>query len=97
VAVSGRGVKAIATNGKEPNAMAYYEYANYLDHVSNPAFDVDTHPSNPTPYSGIYRCMGCGHECVSTAGHPMPPQNHHQHTYAQGAIRWRLIVMATHV
>jgi hypothetical protein len=36
--------------------------------------------------------MGCGREDVSEKGKPFPPQNHHQHTLAQGLIRWRLIV-----
>jgi hypothetical protein len=26
----------------------------------------------------------------------LPPQNHHQHTQQQGAIRWRLAVIADH-
>jgi hypothetical protein len=72
--------------------MAYYKYFQFLATSNNQAFDAITHPGAATPYSGIYRCEGCGHEIVSTQGHPMPPQNHHQHTYGQGTIRWRLIV-----
>jgi hypothetical protein len=26
----------------------------------------------------------------------LPPQNHHQHSAAQGHIRWRMIVYADH-
>ncbi|WP_230944020.1 pentapeptide repeat-containing protein [Burkholderia vietnamiensis] len=36
------------------------------------------------------RCEGCGQNAVSTCGHPLPPQNLHQHTANQGRIRWRL-------
>ena len=49
-------------------------------------------PSDKVPVSGIYRCVGCGREITSNDGDPFPPQNHHQHTTAQGAIRWKLNV-----
>lgn len=76
--------------------MAFYKAQQYLSHNSDATFDVLYHPAQHTPYSGIYRCEGCGVEAVSTKGHPLPPQNHHQHTALQGPIRWRLIVMSTH-
>jgi hypothetical protein len=72
--------------------MATYKYPHFLTQVNHAAFDTITHPASNVPYSGIYRCEGCGKEIVSTAGNTMPPQNHHQHTILQGAIRWRLIV-----
>ena len=75
--------------------MAVYKYPHYLEQSTNSAFDTIHQPGHIAPYSGIYRCEGCGINDVSTRGHPLPPQNHHQHSYAQGAIRWRLIV-ATH-
>lgn len=75
--------------------MAVYKYINYLIQSNHAAYDTFTHPGGTTPHSGIYRCEGCCENIVSTHGHPMPPQNHHQHTAAQGTIRWRLIV-ATH-
>lgn len=75
--------------------MAIYKNANYLSQNSSSAFDSVHNAGSATPHSGIYRCEGCGRNDVSTAGHPLPPQNHHQHTQAQGTIRWRLIV-ATH-
>lgn len=75
--------------------MAMYKYQKYLVQSNSDVFDTITHPGIDTPYSGIYRCNGCGHETTSVKGHVMPPQNHHQHTSAQGAIRWKLIV-ATH-
>jgi hypothetical protein len=76
--------------------MASYKHAQYLTKNESGVFDLNHQPGTPTPFSGIYRCMGCGREDVSTETHPMPPQNRHQHTMAQGAIRWRLIVYADH-
>ena len=76
--------------------MAFYKYAAYLSQNTDAAFDLIHEAAALTPNSGIYRCEGWGREAISTAGHPLPPQNHHQHTYQQGRIRWRLIVMATH-
>lgn len=75
--------------------MAIYKNANYLTQNNSTAFDAVHNAGAATPYSGIYRCEGCGKNDVSTQGHPLPPQNHHQHNPGQGAIRWRLIV-ATH-
>lgn len=72
--------------------MAIYKYQQFLEHSNHAAFDTLTYPGGTVPYSGIYRCEGCGDNIVSTFGHVMPPQNHHQHTQAQGQIRWRLIV-----
>ena len=69
-----------------------YKNPAYLSLSSNAAFDGLHRPGAPTPYSGIYRCEGCGQEATSVYPHPLPPQNHHQHTPAQGAIRWRLAV-----
>jgi len=75
--------------------MAIYKYPQFVSQHNSPAFDAVNSASTPTPYSGIYRCEGCGKNIVSTEGHHLPPQNHHQHTPAQGTIRWRLVV-ATH-
>ena len=72
--------------------MAVYKYVQNLQQSQHAAFDTVTEPGHPTPYSGVYRCDGCGREDVSTYSHPMPPQNHHQHTQSQGRIRWRLVV-----
>lgn len=72
--------------------MAFYKYANYLTTSDHHAFDDIHHPGEATPYSGIYHCTGCGHEVTSVQGHPLPPQNHHQHDYTEGAILWKLVV-----
>jgi hypothetical protein len=76
--------------------MATYKYADYLAHVDHDAFDTISNPGAATPFSGIYRCEGCGLEVASNQEQPLPPQNHHQHTVAEGAIRWRLVVYADH-
>ncbi|MGY2292154.1 protein L [Pseudomonas sp. SDO528_S397] len=49
-------------------------------------------PSDKVPVSGIYRCTGCKKEVTSNADDPFPPQNHHQHSAAQGAVSWKLNV-----
>jgi hypothetical protein len=72
--------------------MAQYKYPQALKQNSDKAFDALHTPGAPTPYSGIYRCAVCGKEDVSTHGHPLPPQNHHQHSTGAGPIRWQLIV-----
>lgn len=72
--------------------MAYYKYSRYLSQSDHQFFDTIYEPGTVTPYSGIYRCEECGREDTSVKGKPLPPQNHHQHQYGQGPIRWRLVV-----
>lgn len=76
--------------------MALYKYRQYVSTSDSNAFDGSYHPGTPAPHSGIYRCLGCGREDVSTYRKPLPPQNHHQHTQAQGAILWRMVAWADH-
>ena len=72
--------------------MAQYKHAAYLQFNQSSAFDSIHKAGTTAPYSGIYRCEGCGHEITSIQHHTLPPQNQHQHSQAQGEIRWRLIV-----
>lgn len=74
--------------------MAWYKNESYLQKSNGDAYDYTYDPAATTPHSGIYRCMGCNREIAANKGNPLPPQNHHQHTTGQGAIRWRLIVYA---
>lgn len=76
--------------------MAIYKYRSDVEASESKAFDNVYSPGEAAPYSGIYRCAGCGREVTSEEGQPLPPQNHHQHTASQGAIRWRLTVYADH-
>jgi hypothetical protein len=75
--------------------MAQYKYSHYLTNLSHPMFDPAHPPGAVTPQSGIYKCQGCGCEIISTAGDPLPPQSHHQHSLTQGGTAWRLIVATT--
>lgn len=59
---------------------------------SKPWWTSSYGPSDKVPVSGIYRCTGCKKEITSNEGDPFPPQNHHQHSLAQGAVKWKLNV-----
>ena len=50
-------------------------------------------PADEVPRSGIYRCLGCKKEVTCNRGDKFPPQNHHQHSPQQGAIKWKLNVL----
>lgn len=72
--------------------MALYKYQQMLQYSDHQAFDVLHEPGSAAPYSGDYRCEGCGNEIVEVKGRPLPPQNHHQHANARVRILWRLVV-----
>jgi hypothetical protein len=72
--------------------VAQFKYSHYLTNVSDSKFDPAHPPGIAAPYTGIYKCQGCGLEIVSAASDPLPPATHHQHSLAQGGIAWRLVV-----
>lgn len=74
--------------------MALYKDSSKLAHNTHANFDKVWKPGETPPDAGIYRCVGCGDEIASNKGVQLPSQNHAQHTQAQGAIRWQLIVCA---
>jgi hypothetical protein len=76
--------------------MALYKYGQYFAKSADDSFDKAYRPGMAPPHSGIYRCIGCGREVVGEAARTLPPQDHHQHTTAQGEIRWRMIAYANH-
>ena len=76
--------------------MALYKDASHITASTDAAFDAVRSPGESTPYSGIYRCTGCGKEVVSEYGKPLPPQNHHVHTSWAMPIRWKMQVFAQH-
>ncbi len=76
--------------------MATYKYGHYLNQTNHEAFDTEYGPGKTVPWSGIYRCMGCGWEIAANESTPFPPQNHHQHSVAQGSVRWKLVTYAVH-
>lgn len=71
--------------------MAYYKNGSFLKQENGTEFDTVHSPGQSTPYSGIYRCRACGLSVTSVLDHPLPPQNHHQHTTPQ-PISWQLVV-----
>lgn len=76
--------------------MALYKYSQYVTQVQDAAFDTTFKPGQAPQHSGIYRCLGCNREVVAEQARTLPPQNHHQHTTAQGAVLWRMAVYAVH-
>lgn len=74
--------------------MAWYKDGrNLIQSTSTHSHWVNDYgPGSEVPLSGIYKCNGCKKEITSNSGDPFPPQNHHQHSVGQGAIRWKLIV-----
>jgi hypothetical protein len=76
--------------------MALYKHQDFLGKSASAEFDKEHDPGDIVPLSGLYRCMGCGREIATNQRQPFPPQNHHQHTIAQGRIRWKLVVYADH-
>jgi hypothetical protein len=76
--------------------MAWYKYADHLKKSESDAYDKEYKPGAVPDHSGIYWCKGCGREVVAEQSRKLPSQDHHQHSTAQGAIRWYLIVYADH-
>ncbi len=67
-----------------------YKNPKFFSQSNGDAFDKIHEPGAVAPFSGIYRCVGCGKSETSVRGKTLPPQNHHQHTATQGKIRWQL-------
>jgi hypothetical protein len=72
--------------------MALYKNSAWLKQTTDAAFDTIFKPGETPIHSGIYRCLGCGREVVGESERKLPPQNHHQHSRAQGDVRWQLAV-----
>jgi hypothetical protein len=76
--------------------VASYKYQRYIACSSSDEFDRDHQPGQVAPFSGIYLCVVCGRETAINHDELLPSQNHHERAPGQGAIRWRLIVYASH-
>jgi len=75
--------------------MAFVADPTIVEPGNPVAFAPTYQPGTLAPFSGIYRCVACGYEAVSTRGHPLPPQHfNHQHLLP---IRWRLVAASRHV
>ena len=70
--------------------MALYKNLAWLTKSEDAVFDVVYSIGQKPVHSGIYRCLGCGREVVGEMERTLPPQNHHQHSPQQGAVRWQL-------
>ena len=77
--------------------MAQYKHGQYLHQNNHQEFDNAYEPGTIAANSGIYRCTNCGDENACNKGNPLPPQNHRQHSPANGPIRWKLLVFAQQV
>jgi hypothetical protein len=71
--------------------MSLYKDSLHVKSSTDGAFDKEHKPGEPTPHSGIYRCVSCGREDVSETGKPLPSQNHKQHSPGL-PIRWKMLV-----
>ena len=74
--------------------MPLIKDSQYLRAGYGVAFDYILSPGFHTPFSGIYRCEGCGFEIAAIRGHPLPPDDHKGHALSCGPIRWRLVAQA---
>jgi hypothetical protein len=72
--------------------MALYKDPQYLQQEFGAEYDAIHEPGFATPFSGVYRCEGCGKSITSIRGRPLPPQNSHEHSIANGRVRWRMVV-----
>ncbi|HYJ05279.1 MAG TPA: hypothetical protein VEX43_09100 [Chthoniobacterales bacterium] len=78
--------------GPPKGEMAQFKHLQLLTRLPDSKFDQAHASGATTPHSGIYKCQGCGTEIISTAGDPLPPPSHHQHSLNQGGVAWQLIV-----
>jgi hypothetical protein len=65
-------------------------------------FDTIHLPGQLAPFSGIYKCVNCGFEIVSTRHHHLPPEgtcSQHSSRWpdAYGEVRWKLVAAAIHI
>jgi hypothetical protein len=81
--------------------MPNYKNASVFTQLTSNGFDTTHLPGQLTPSSGIYRCVSCGFECVSTQGHPLPPESActaHSPRWktSYSSVRWQLVAAAIH-
>jgi hypothetical protein len=72
--------------------MTYNKYMHFLMYEEGEEYDTTYKAGTRAPFSGIYYCEACGGSITSIGSQPLPSQEHHLHTPAQGSIRWRLAI-----
>jgi hypothetical protein len=83
--------------GRESTPMPYYLNDEHFKQRTHSLFTRVLKPGEKAPASGIYRCVVCGHEAVSTMSHHLPPEEpDHPHPKDAGPIRWQLVAAAMH-
>jgi hypothetical protein len=80
--------------GRKGEAMSLCRDIRLINRSRNTAFDAKIVAEMAAPWSGIYRCPGCGREVVARKGETLPPASHHHHDITQGDVRWQLVVAA---
>ena len=73
--------------------MAVYQDSSFLIRCDHFDFNVKLAPGTRAPVSGIYRCIGCGHEIVAGKEQLLPQHEEHIHGFELGPARWQLIVL----
>ena len=72
--------------------MAYYKDITLLRRETGAEYDLVHAAGEQVPFTGIYRCQGCGNSIAALAGNRFPPPNHHDHNALQPRMRWQLVV-----
>lgn len=72
--------------------MAYYKDINLLRRETGVEYDLVHSPGDRVPYTGVYRCQGCGNSRAAFKEERFPPKNHHDHNALQSKMRWQLVV-----
>jgi hypothetical protein len=75
--------------------MAYAQDPSVVHKLVHTAFDRVYNPGDIVPESGIFKCLHCTHEIVSTEGNKFPPQTHPAHP-SGWPIQWKLIIVPRH-
>jgi hypothetical protein len=73
--------------------MAMFKDSANMHVTADPQFDQIHNPGATAPHSGIYRCIGCGHEIGISRGRVLPSESH-PHAPSLGKIQWKLLVYA---
>ena len=72
--------------------MTYCKYTHFLMFEDGLEYDTTYKAGTSAPFPGIYYCEVCGSSITSMGSQPLPLNDHHLHSPAQGPIRWRLAV-----